>query len=1024
MKRRNLFLLIAIVFLCGFSLQAQQPYYRHYTVNDGLASSTVYKIIQDRKCFIWIATENGAQRFDGKTFETFSKENGLLDNTILDLFEDSKGRIWFLSLSGQIAYYDNGNIHTTVNDSILKKMDAKSDLTYFAEDKKGTVYISSSSHGVYGIKADTVIRIYTDFIPGIKNMWIEKDTVLIIGSTKGISKKTDDNQIEIIYKNATNFTKGKLNKTLYIIRYIRLSNNIYIALSDNKLYLLEINETTERYEELNTGYVGSIYNLTRSINPNLIWIMTNNGVVLFDIIKQLKVASFLPDQIVNYIFEDKEGLLWFATLGGNIFVLNRNNFYSLSKSDGLSENVINDIKLDKNKRLWLGYNNGEIELLIDQKIIKSRESKRDGKWSRINKIAIDVDSELRIGSEGGLQKVNNFSNNNYSVHYETKISNVKTLTKNHNGDLWLGTQNSLIANKYDKYYQFPTSRITALLETDGNKLWVGRINGLVQLDAKYLSDFVERTDKIYSKNLSYINKFDSSLSVKIHNTPSLRLYMIQRELQPQYDYSLSNPAINVKVNDIEEAPDKTIWVATHGSGIYSVKNDTVVQQYVVSNGLSSSICKVIEIENDSTLWLGTNKGLNKLTFSNNKLNVDVFNSANGLISDDVNAIELQGDTVWVATSGGLSFFNKNNISKSLRDPPVYITKVQINNSDTTLLDHYDLEFSQNSLNLEFIGLAYQLPEKISYKYKLDEVQSDWIYTSDNNIKYDYLPAGDYTFQVYAKSPDGVWSLNSATVSFHISPPYYQTWWFYLSIMMLVSGIVFLTFRFRLSQVKKQEQLKLKIMEGELKALRSQMNPHFIFNSLNSIQYFISQSNTENAQKYLSKFSKLLRKILENSRQPAIPLSNELEALKLYLEIESLRFNHRFQFSIEVANNIDQEAVYIPPMIFQPFVENAILHGIMPKNDSGHITITVDMDSYYLKCEIEDDGVGRSESAKSKSELKDSHKSLGMTMTQERLESMTSLLGDKASVEIIDKENAEGNSTGTLVRILIPAEAVN
>ena len=1023
MKRRKLFILIAIFLLCGFSLHAQQPYYRHYTVNDGLASSTIYKIIQDKKGFIWIATENGAQRFDGKTFETFSKENGLLDNTILDLFEDSKGRIWFLSLSGQIAYYNNGNIHTTANDSILKQVDAKSNLTYFAEDKKGTVYISSSSQGVFGIKADTVIRTYSDFISGIKNMWIEKDSVLIIGSLKGISEKTNDNHVKVIYNNAVNFTEGKLNKSLYIIKFIRISDKSYIALSDNKLYHLEINETTERYEELNTGYVGSIYNLTRSINPDLIWIMTNNGVVLFDIIKQIKVASFLPDQIVNYIFEDKEGLLWFATLGGNIFVLNRNNFFSLSKSDGLSENVINDIKLDKNKGLWVGYNNGEIELLIDKKIIKSRESKRDGKWSRINKLIIDANSNLRIGSEGGLRKINYFSGDYFTLNYETKSKGVKTLTKNRNDDLWIGNAISLIAKKKDRYYGFPTSRITALLETSGDKLWIGRINGLIQINSKEMSEFIEKVDNKYSGK--FINKFDSILSVKIQSTPDLNSYTIYKELKPQYDYSLNNPAINVKVNDIEEAPDKTIWVATHGSGIYSVKNDTVVQQYGVSNGLSSSICKVIEIENDSTLWLGTNKGLNMLTFSNNKLNVDVFNSANGLISDDVNAIELQGDTVWVATSGGLSYFNKNNISKSLTPPPVYLTKIQVNNSDTTLLDHYDLGFSQNSLNLKFIGLAYQLPEKVSYKYKLENIQNDWIYTSDNNIKYDYLPSGDYTFQVYAKSPDGVWSSNPATVSFHISAPYYQTWWFYSIIaatLLIITGLVFYIRGKQIERrTRKDAETELKLLEGELKALRAQMNPHFMFNALNSIQYLIINSEPETSVKYLSKFSKLMRKVLDHSRHTSIPVSDELDALKLYLEIESLRFSNGFSYTITVDENIDPSYIEIPPMVLQPYVENSIIHGISPKSSGGRIDISIYLENDFLVCSVDDNGVGRNSEINRKTDS--DHKSVGMSVTQRRLEGMTELMKIKGRVEIIDKRDSDGNQTGTTVKIFIPKEMV-
>ncbi len=1017
--KKSVFLILLFISILSF---AQQPYYRHYTVNDGLASSTVYKIIQDRKGFIWIATENGAQRFDGKTFETFSKENGLLDNTILDLFEDSKGRIWFLSLSGQIAYYDNGNIHTTVNDSILKQVDAKSNLNYIEEDTKGRVYISALS-GVYIINNQEVKNYRSEVIGFTNYLWNVQDTVLGIGGATLFSKPNNEIRYNITYSNKMIEIK---DKNIQISRYVNTSINNFIVSAD-KLYSLNVSGNGYRLQGFALGNLGSIYNLTKSINHDLIWVMTNKGVHLFDKEKKAIISTYLSDQIVNTVLEDKEGILWFGTMGGGLFILNRNNFFSISKSDGLSENVINDIILDGKKRLWLGYNNGQIEYLFDKKLNKALNDLSQEKWARVNQFALDNDSLIGIASEGIIKSIEFKYNSLFVIKNNQGGGSIKAITKNIDGHFWLGDVITLgtICNNIPFY--FNAKRISSLLETKKKVLWVGSVNGLVQIDSKKTMEQMKTIERKYSLNANIENNtsvYDSMLKANIHFISLPKRVRIAKELNVKYDYSSHYPGLKSRINDIEESGNHTIWVATHGSGIYSIKNDTTVQQYSVSDGLSSSICKVIKIENDSLIWLGTNKGLNKLTFSNNQINVEVFNSANGLISDDVNAIELQGDTVWVATSGGLSFFNKNNISKNLTFPPVYITKIQINNSDTILLDQYNLKFSQNSLNLKFIGLAYQLPEKVSYKYKLDNIQNDWLYTSDNNIKYDYLPAGDYTFQVYAKSPDGIWSLNSAKVTFHISPPFYQTWWFYLSAFSLVSGIISFAFWYRLRQIKKQDQLKLKILEGELKALRSQMNPHFIFNSLNSIQYFISQSNTENAQKYLSKFSKLLRKILENSRQSSISLTGELEALKLYLEIESLRFNHQFKFSIDVAQNVDSDAVYIPPMILQPFVENAILHGIMPKNDSGLISIRIELDSNFLKCEIEDDGVGRSESAKSKSELKESHKSLGMTMTQERLESMTSLLGNKASVEIIDKENEEGISTGTLVRILIPAEAVN
>ena len=321
--KKSVFLILLFI---SFSLFAQQPYYRHYTVNDGLASSTVYKIIQDKKGFIWIATENGAQRFDGKTFETFSKENGLLDNTILDLFEDSKGRIWFLSLSGQIAYYDNGNLHTTANDSILKQVDAKSNLTYFAEDKKGTVYISASgSEGVYKISDLSVINYpaRTNW-NGINYMWIVSDTIFI-ANYAGSILKLNGVDFELKYHVSKSHSDLKGSKD-WMFRSTVLSKDTLLFSFFSGFMLLKNNGDSYDVEKLDFKISGKVNNLFNSKNGSNIWIATTNGAILWSKSTKKIISKQFSGKIINAITEDIEGNIWFGTTSNGIYYLNKNSF--------------------------------------------------------------------------------------------------------------------------------------------------------------------------------------------------------------------------------------------------------------------------------------------------------------------------------------------------------------------------------------------------------------------------------------------------------------------------------------------------------------------------------------------------------------------------------------------------------------------------------------------------------------------------------------------------------------------------
>ena len=212
-------------------------------------------------------------------------------------------------------------------------------------------------------------------------------------------------------------------------------------------------------------------------------------------------------------------------------------------------------------------------------------------------------------------------------------------------------------------------------------------------------------------------------------------------------------------------------------------------------------------------------------------------------------------------------------------------------------------------------------------------------------------------------------------------------------------------------------LKEHAAELEMQALRAQMNPHFIFNSLNSINSFILQNEKEQASEYLIKFSKLIRLILENSMTPLISLSKELDALVLYMDLESLRFKHAIKIDIQYAEEMDTMAIKVPPLILQPFVENAIHHGLMPKDGPGHLLITIQETEDRLQCTITDDGIGREQAAKRQENIKHRHKSFGLSVTSERINSLIDSYSTETSkMSIRDLVDDTGNAAGTEINL--------
>ena len=384
--------------------------------------------------------------------------------------------------------------------------------------------------------------------------------------------------------------------------------------------------------------------------------------------------------------------------------------------------------------------------------------------------------------------------------------------------------------------------------------------------------------------------------------------------------------------------------------------------------------------------------------------------------------------------GGVNGFNRFDPEEIQINPNVPVVVIsafrkfneiqpfELFDGDTIMLKHDD-----NFFSFEIAALDYTNPLKNKYRYILENFDKNWIYADANNrvAEYKKVSPGNYTFRALGSNNDGIWNEEGINVSVIITPPWYATWVFRILAALILIFIGWIIIYRRIKRIRRKHEVEKKLLEIEKqkfdleqKALRLQMNPHFIFNSLNSIQSYILTHNTEMAVTYLGKFSQLMRLILANSGNKFVPFKEELKAIKYYLDLEKLRFDNKFEYNINLDEAIDKEFIEIPPMIVQPYVENAIIHGILHKEKPGFIEIDFSLQNGNLRCTITDDGVGRARSEQIRKETGISRKSTGMYITKARLELLNTDKTNDYTVKVTDLTDKNGKPAGTKVELYI------
>lgn len=994
-----IFLLLNCCFLC-----AQESTFIHYTVDDGLPSSHVYYVMQDSQDYMWFGTDKGLCRFDGYEYKTYTVGDGLPFNDVWRMVEDSKGRIWLATFGP--------NFHYIQNDSIVRIENPNRNLTglpihSFTEDQRGNIWIHSERGILYRYKDDSLSK--APFKQSLNQKTIDehhfKDYLVIGESVYILHNDSCYHYRPVHFLKRLNEIALKKDST-HITRYYYIhsnefhnpdtsinfyNNNLYFSLPDSLIKIeFPINHCTG-YPVSLKGTEDYIFKCDTSI---------------FAVDKNFKIThkyDFINKFETNHLFSDRQNNLWIPTDDDGVFMRPSNSIYTKNYKGPKDKFAVKSLLKTPDGILWIGTEAGQIYRLEENKKLVLLTDFLEEKEETLASV-IDMNYSAKENKLCFLHKETSFRClflddpkqhtefvydvvSSYSKPHSRKIRTkyigldkgvccLKAFGQQDSDTLWIQSCSGLIGwSKNKDTYQLrwhKTGRGYALAEKD-EKIWLGRPQGL-----------------FYFENL----QLDSL-----------------KGLKEKY------PILNKSINQLALDSQDKLWIGTDGYGVFCLKDEVLD----TIPALKNTIVKKIFIDEKDEAWVTSNQGLYHIQ---DKQNVRLYTTAEGLSSNEVNSVYVDSSSIYVGTNKGLTIIDRKQNAQNNTPPPLHLTRLLVRGEEQTLTPNkkeynFDLDYDQNSLKIEYVCLSFESNQSIIYEYKLSGIDTEWKQTKELSKEYPILPHGQsYTLELRAKDINQTYSNDVYKLNFKIGSPWWETGWFRLSVLTLIVGFVI----YRINRFKQKEREKTLInkrfAELELNALQSQMNPHFIFNALQAIQDFVAGKDERAANKYMSNFSKLMRLFLESSKEKYISLEEELKLLSLYMELEQLRFEPPFTFEIDCPESIDWGAVEIPSMLLQPFVENAINHGLKYKKGQGFVKIKIREQNNRLIVRIIDDGIGIKKAKEIKERATKSYKSRSMTIIEERIKTIQFV--DQVEIKIsVQDRLIDDQVKGTIVEIVCP-----
>ena len=988
---RTKLLLIFSIALFISDIFAQNLPFEHINEAKGLGQNNILSMHQGPNGFIWVGTQFGLLRYDGNEFEKIIELEGS--------GEDAR----ILSISS------NQNTIAALGQQRI-----------YLIDKNTLSYQSIAFPPNKIIKPNKIIILRNTLVISAEDgLWNIKLGGNYFENIHPKSPVTDIQSIatgKVIYSNSEGFwAYYPFTKKRVPIKYFPSSFIKHFGLNQQQeIYWLEANN--EFYVgQLKQNKIGGIKQFEVKING------TSTSIQLYQ---------------NNYYLGTNKGLLQINASGETRLINQKEEL-----ANSLSQNSVSCMMVDGVANFWVGTEKGGINLHNPQRYkfpsISFLGGSKFSKCKEILSFAETENGEILFQNSFGDMGLFNPQSGEINKWITTDIIGNCIVAKTNNPKQFLiGTPQGLYAysqaigtvkfiSTKDSIKNFE-SDIKCILPCENGTYWMAGNDGLFLFDAERnktieyygIANSNLGTDNI--RNIQFINKNEMLIST------SKGLYLFKLR-QKQFELiRLSRKKNESMVSMATTDSEGNIWAGTAGNGIFILKING--EKLIINSQLglaNQQIFTLLFNQDKSQCWVSTNKGISKI-------DAKTFAVKNYYIQDGLQGSEYTESASLLTKNGtifmgGISGFNYFNPKQLLTDPnacKIAIKGLRVFNQILPYETFYNIPSSKNFISFEYTALNFNLSGSQSYHYMLEGIDTGFNEVGRRRFaSFGQLAPGNYTFKVRVANENNEMGLNEASISFNIIPVFYQTGWFKITSSILLAAIIAFIIYFRTQRALAEEKEKgiqsNMIALLELKALRAQMNPHFIFNSLNSIQYFVMNNEGKEAAKYLSKFAKLIRMILDISEQTFISIHSKIEFLKLYIDLEALRLNNTFTSEFWVDPNLDQ-SILIPTLLIQPHVENAIWHGLQSKQGNKKLLVQfINFNEETVQVIVSDNGIGRLAAMDIKKQKINLHQSKGSKISEDRIHSLNKLFGSNPKIEIIDLYDENNLACGTKVIINVP-----
>ena len=984
------------------TVRAQQYNFIKYNVQEGLPQSQVYDLYQDSKSYLWMATQGGGVcAFDGASFSTLTMKDGMPSNYAHTIYEDDENNLWFGTQKGLAKYQGQKISYGKPEDRIVYSIATQSDSTLWLGTDKGLYVFDKRKKRYQKHRVDSKLNIarVNDLLQVKDELWIASNRGLFI---------LKDKEVELVDVGA-----GLLSDD---VKDLQLDDKGRVWVAQ---FAGGLSRISSRSKQVQKSYSAPSLRMAQNVfvgKENKVWLGTQDkGIQVLDIIEDswetISEEVGLTHNNVQSILSDHWGNIWIATSGGGVNKFLGQYFTHFNSNTGLNGNRIYAVAESNTGAMWLSVDDKGVTVIdssgirtdIDQRYIESK----------CNHIMQDSEERMWMSTAGaGLVMRDSVE---YWVFNELDglPSNwIKTTIQDTLGYIWVGTYANglgrlisvdslgIKVELYDTSSGLPDPFITVLAKDRLGKIWFGTKQG----------------------GIGYIDGFNIISAAPNNGLPNVGIRSIA--------FDASNQA----------------WIGTAGRGLYQSENiasPLKFKKWRAEKSLTSDNIYQLIFDQEENLWLGSELGIDKLIFEQNQFkNLQHFGKNEGFLGIETchNAATLDGEgNLWFGTLNGLSKHKPGKTQVKLAPPKMHFTEVSLMYKPIaeteyahyaaggdSLSAHTVFKHSHNNIGFGFRAVNLDYPTGMSYVWKLDGHDEDWSPASKSEaINFTNLSPGKYRFMAKARNKAGLESEPIST-QFEIKHAIWQLRWFQLLMLALLGLLAFLFFRAQIKKVKRKEaerraqlELENELLSLEQKALQLQMNPHFIFNALNSIQSVVVTQKTDIARDQIQNFAGLMRGILTNSKKQRITLQEEYDTIDKYLKLEQFCQNKPFDFEIHLPVTHDPDEIEIPPMMIQPFVENAVFHGVSHLEEKGLIQVRFKIENEILSCEIIDNGVGRKKAA-AMSTQKAGHQSVALEVTRQRLESLRGK-NKYTAFSIEDVLNEAGEVRGTKVSLKLPLQ---